>query len=173
MPITANVVAVVAIIAGLAGVWLTNRSQRALIRDRYLRDHRTETYLQLLRAVHIRQLTADEAFTLAQGQPSSLQPPAERANETELNLGAGILGFASQGVYNLWPVFDTATVELVAVMNGLRLVHNTAPEQIPNVENLPGLGNAKSKWLKARSDLVNQVRAELDFQRPRRLRRRS
>jgi hypothetical protein len=74
MPITANVVAVVAIIAGLAGVWLTNRSQRALIHDRYLRDHRTETYLQLLKAVHIRQLMADEAFTLPQGQPSLLQP---------------------------------------------------------------------------------------------------
>jgi hypothetical protein len=58
-------------------------------------------------------------------------------------------------------------------MNGLRLVHNTAPEQIPDVENLPGFGNAKSKWLKARSDLVNQVRAELDFKRPRRWRRRS
>ena len=75
MTITANVVAIVAIVAGLVGVWLSNRSQRAVIRDRYLQDHRTETYLQLLKAIHVRGLMVDEAFTLPQGQQASVHPP--------------------------------------------------------------------------------------------------
>lgn len=120
MPITANVVAVVAILAGIVGIWLTNRNQRTLVRDQYQRDHVTKTYLMLLEAVHVRELQVNDADQLPLGQPSSVTPPADVASY-EANFRAMLLAFSSPAIFDkLWPAFDTRTIQLIDLMNRLR-----------------------------------------------------
>ena len=163
MPITANVVAVVAILAGLAGVLLTNWNQRALIRSQYLQDHRTATYLRLLQGVSIRQLQVDEAFSLPPGQQPSITAPADRSSAEETQFYASVLAFASQEAYDLYHAFDLRTIELVGLLNGLRQQHKTAPAQIPNAREIPEIQTADANWRQVQFNLVNLVRAELKF----------
>ena len=140
-----------------------------LARDQYVRDHLTDTYLKLLQAVAIRQLMAEEAFRLPQGQQPSVQPPADRATEPQTLFTASLLAFGSQEVYDLWVALDARWIELVGVLNGLRLLHSTAPEQIPAAKQIPGVQQADANWVKAHSDLVNRVRDELEFKNRMRL----
>ncbi len=75
MQLTANDVAALAIIAGLAGVWLTGRYQRGLVNDQYRRarqDARAD-----------RRRAAYEDFMLAAGRLVWLLSTSESVQGTE------------------------------------------------------------------------------------------
>jgi hypothetical protein len=162
MRITANDVAALAILGGIGGVVLTNLNQRSLIRDKYLRDHRTATYLRLLQAVHVREVRAEEAWSLTQGKPSAL-PAGDPSLGIERKLTANLLAFASQEVYDSFTILDNHTEDLAKVLGSLRAQHGMAPQEIPGAWSRPEAAAADASWKAAREDLVSLVRSELQF----------
>jgi hypothetical protein len=152
MPITANDVAAIAILGGFAGVVLTSWNQRALVRAQYVRDHRTEAYLQLIEGVHIRQLRLRKEFS----------GPADKsghASEAERMLTPSLLAFCSERVYRLYGTLDTRASEL-----GLQIRIRRGDYGVPSGTVDDGdLRRADADLQRAYQDLVNQVRMELEF----------
>jgi hypothetical protein len=162
MPISANVVAVVAILAGLAGVWLTNRNQRRIIRDQYVRDHVTQTYSLLMKGVYLRGVMLTEAATLPTGEQSALKPN-DLVSDLETQFGSSLMTYDSPSVNELWLTFDERTDALRAILMDLRRQHGVPPAEIPGIDGMAEVLDGDAKWHKAKQDLVNQVRAELEF----------
>jgi hypothetical protein len=162
MPITANVVAVVAILAGLAGVVLTNWNQRVVARAQYVRGHLTETYLRLLEGVHVRGVMAEEAARLPPGVPSAVKQ-ADLGSDGERQFAARLQAFGSQRVYDLWRELDMQTTQLVAVLNGVRVIHGMPPAAVEGIGEIEEVRRADARWQVVHAELVNVVRAELQF----------
>lgn len=110
-----------------------------LVRAQYVRDHRTETYLRLLEGVHIREVMAEEAARLPQGQPSAVKE-ADLGSDMERQFAARLRAFGSQRVWDLYADLDRRTTELVAVLNGMRVIHEMPPAAIEGIEQAEEVG---------------------------------
>jgi hypothetical protein len=165
-----SAVAAVAIVGGYAGVRSANSNQRAVIREQYVRDHLTETYLLVLRAVHFRGVLVDEHYRMPPGGTSVLPTRVNQATAEEAEFGARLLAHASQEVYDLWYAYCRQTDELIRFLDGLRQEYHTVPAAIPGMEERADAVEANRLWQKAREDLVNRIRQELEFEDHHRLR---
>ncbi len=65
-----SAVAVIAIIGGYLGVSSANRNQQRLTQATYHRDRLTETYIDLLKGVHLRNAQLDNTYTRPIGEAS-------------------------------------------------------------------------------------------------------
>jgi hypothetical protein len=143
-------------------VLLTNWNQRMLVRAQYVRDHRTETYLRLLECVHIREVMAEEAARLPQGQPSAVKE-ADLGSDMERQFAARLRAFGSQRVWDLYADLGRRTTELVALLNGMRVIHEMPPAAIEGIEQAEEVRRADASWQVVQEDLLAAVRAELQF----------
>jgi hypothetical protein len=160
MLITANFVAVVAILGGLAGVLLTNLNQRGLIRDQYLRDHRTETYVQVLQELKLREDRVGEAWSLLFESDPSIKAPARPSSADEAQFYGRLLAFASLETADLFDQVERQTSELVDLLNRLRPLPTMGEEHMRGISEI---WETRRKRLAAETNLVSMVRAELNF----------
>jgi hypothetical protein len=140
-----NIVAAIDIVGGYMGVRSANRNARTLARDRYMLDRRTETYLDLLKAAHIRGVKIDEAFRLRPGQPPALDRRVDLLSDPETLFAARLMAYETQKVYDLWVRFDAQTNEFEAFWIGWRQQHRVVPGEVPDIEKQPGVAEANLK----------------------------
>jgi hypothetical protein len=155
-----SVVTGIAIVAGFTGVWATNRNQRWLARDQYVRGHLTETYLRVLRAVHSREMIVDEVYRQPKTVPLN---SGNRTSEDEAAFMASLRAYSSDTVYDLWLEFDKRTNEVKDFLIRLRRQHDAPATQLARGELGPDIEAALEGWRERRRRLTDQVRKELEF----------
>jgi hypothetical protein len=155
-----SVVAAIAIVAGFTGVWATNRNQRWLARDQYVRGHLTETYLRVLRAVHSREIMIDEIYRQPKNVPLSR---GNRTSEDEADFMASLRAYSSETVYDLWLEFDKRTDEVKDFLIRLRRQHDAPVVQVARGALGPDIEAAFEGWRGHGKRLTDQVRKELEF----------
>ena len=152
-----------AIVAGYLGVRSSNRSQLMLTREEYLRDRLTETYLGLLQGVHLRGAQLEEARDVPLDQPlrtpmkADFDPTADR----EVMSAARLLAYASPEVEELWRAFTIETHAFDGTLHMLRQVLGKPPGEIRDPVVEQQIAGHYQRWIQARSDLQERIRAEL------------
>jgi hypothetical protein len=156
-------VAVVAIAANVVTSRSANKSQRLLAREQYQRDHLTDTYLDLLKAVSTRTGLLDEPTPQEPGNWE--QEPGESGLPdvgADASFRARMTAYASPKVAWLWNDFEEAADKLGAVLGEYRRQHQGQPPDLtPGTEQDPQVQAARTRWQTTTTGLVRQVRSEL------------
>lgn len=177
MVITANDIAALAILTTMGGVLLTNRHQRVMARQQYLLDHRTDTYLKVLKEVRRQDLmVAREAapFYPVHEFAVGVIPFELSAEDTtaltghDLNFSAEVTAFASPAVVRRWLDFQTAATDCRAYARELQST-DKGGAQLEPVTGAERLYRARTEYSDKRGDLIEQIRFELETSRTVRL----
>jgi hypothetical protein len=156
-----SAVAAVAIIAGWLGVKSTSHGQLKLARESYERDRLTETYLDMLKGVHLRNAQIDDTYSRQIGEPSRTPKASEfdPTTDDETLFAARLAAYASPKVDKLWGDFALRTTEFDNLMRELRS-RGIRPAELQGAER-QRIEGAFDQWRQLREDLKGQVRREL------------
>lgn len=157
-----SAVAVVAIIAGWLGIKSTSHGQLVLSRETYERDRLTETYLDMLKGVHLRNAQLDDTYTRQIMEPSRT-PTASQFDPTtadETLFAARLAAYASPEVDKLWEDFVKGTTEFDNLVREIRSSMAVRPADLQGTDR-QRIEDAFDQWRQLREDLKDQVRREL------------
>jgi uncharacterized protein YukE len=157
-----SAVAAVAIIGGYLGVRSANRGQLRLSREAYQRDRLTETYLDMLKGVHLRNAQLTDSYSRPIGAPSRTPKASEFDPTTadETLFAARLAAYASPEVDQMWGDFAKRTTEFDNLMNELRRATGTPPAELQGAQG-QRIGDTFDQWRQLREDLKRQIRREL------------
>jgi hypothetical protein len=156
-------VAVVAIAANVVTSRSANKSQRLLAREQYQRDHLTDTYLDLLKALSARVELLDEPAPQEPGDWG--QAPGESGlpdASADASFRVRMTAYASKKVFWLWGDFEEASDKLGAVLGEYRRQHQGHPPDLtPGTKLDPQVQAAGTRVETTMTGLIRQVRTEL------------
>ncbi len=157
-----SVVAAIAIIGAYFGVSSANRNQLRLARVIYRRERLTETYIDLLKGVHLRNAQLDDSYARPSGQAPRTPTKSEFDPTTsdETLFAARLMAYASPEVDKLWGEFAKLTTDFDDYMIALRKSTNIPPIEIDGVARQQ-LENMFDKWRQRRDELNAMIRHEL------------
>jgi hypothetical protein len=157
-----NIVAAIAIIGGYIGVRSANRSQLRLSHETYQRDRLTETYLDMLKGVHLRDAQLDDSYYRPMAKPSRTPQVSEfdPTTDDETLFAARLLAYASPEIDELWGKFAHSTTEFDNLLIALRQSTGVAPADLKGDERrrIEGMFD---QWRQIRDDLKEEIRKEL------------
>jgi hypothetical protein len=155
-----TVVALVAIISGYLGVASANRNNARLAREAYERERLTETYLDLLKGVHLRNAQLDDSYKRPLGKPPRTPAETDPTAEDEAVFGARLMAYASAEVDRLWGEFATLTSKVDDLLIATRQATGLAPIDVQGPARQP-MDGMFAEWKQKRDELQAQIRSEL------------
>jgi uncharacterized protein YukE len=157
-----SAVAAIAIIGGYLGVRSASRGQLRLSREAYQRDRLTETYLDVLKGVHLRNAQLTDSYSRPIGAPSHTPKASEFDPTTadETLFAARLAAYASPEVDQMWGDFAKRTTEFDNLMNMFRAATGTPPAEFHGAQRQE-IDGTFDRWRQLREDLKHQIRREL------------
>jgi len=155
-----DLVAFVAVIGGYLGVAAANRNSARLAREAYGRERLTETYLDLLKGVHLRNAQLDDSYTRPLGKPPRTPAETDPTTEDEAIFGARLMAYASAEVDRLWGEFAALTSKFDELLIATRQATGLAPIDVHSPARLP-VDEMFGEWKQKRDELQAHVRSEL------------
>lgn len=127
-----STVAVIAIIGAYLGVSSANRNQQRLTQATYHRDRLTETYIDLLKGVHLRNAQLDDTYTRPIGEASRTPKKSQfdPTTDDETLFAARLMAYASPKVDKLWGEFAHLTTDFDNHMIALRISTGVPPAAV-------------------------------------------
>jgi hypothetical protein len=181
--ITAAIVTGVAAIVGIGGTaWQAKRAREAASADlkasidaaaantraeidsatrQYHLDRLTDTYMQILQGVHVRDVRLTRLATLPREKwPASLAHQDD--DEYEMRFVARLMAYASPEMAELWYTFHAAYEGLTRAYEGVRARHSDTPPatQLMLMAD-PVLKSADAAYGSAKNSVVARIRSEL------------
>ena len=156
-----SAVAAIAIIGGYLGVRSANRSQLRLARDGYERDRLTETYLTILKGVHLRNAQLDDSYARPMDKPPRTPTENDPTTDNEVLFGAQLLAYASPEVDELWGKFALLTTEFDNLLIRLRRDLGMPPKDLKGPNARQAMDTTFDKWVAMRDELKTRIRDEL------------
>ena len=154
-----DVIALVAVIGGYLGVTSAHWNNARLTREAYRRDRLTETYLDLLKGVHVRNAELDESYRRPLGKPPRTSTEADPTADEAL-FGAQLMAYASPEVDRLWNQFAAITTEFDMLLNTVRQANGTAPIDMQGYARRD-VEDMYETWKRSRDELQAKIRSEL------------
>jgi hypothetical protein len=155
-----DAIAIIAVVAGYLGVRSANRGQASLARESYRRDRLTETYLDLLKGVHLRNAQLDDSYRRPIGKPSRTPTELDPTTDDETRFGARLMAYASPEVDQQWGDFALLTTRLDNMLIDARNAFGLPPADLTGAVRQP-VETMFDEWNGARDRLQALVRSEL------------
>jgi hypothetical protein len=157
-----SAVAAIAIIGAYFGVRSASRSQVRLAQLTNNRDRLTETYIDLLRGVHLRNAQLDDTYSrpIHKASRTPTRSEFDPTTDDETLFAARLMAYASPKVDKLWGEFALRTVEFDNYMIDLRKSAGVPPVEIKGVDRIT-LEDKFDKWRQCGDKLKACVRHEL------------
>jgi hypothetical protein len=128
----------------------------------YRRDRLTETYIDLLKGVHLRNAQLDDSYARPMGKAPRTPTTSEfePTTDDETMFAARLMAYASPKVDEIWGEFAQLTTEFDNYMIGLRGSASIPPAEVDG-DAWQRLEDKFDKWRQRRDELKAQIRREL------------